>query len=111
MKRPALLLVVSILLAPEALGMQKEVGIVKTPSHHSVDETVDKLKAGQLCELPRAAGADRREVRIVIYTLERRSPSPWALALKQRLRSQIKALARTYADMPVAADQPGRKKT
>jgi uncharacterized protein (DUF302 family) len=25
--------------------MQKEEGIVKIPSHHSVDETVDKLKA------------------------------------------------------------------
>ena len=25
--------------------MQKEEGIVRTPSHHSVDETVDKLKA------------------------------------------------------------------
>ena len=25
--------------------MEKEEGIVKIPSHHSVDETVDKLKA------------------------------------------------------------------
>jgi uncharacterized protein (DUF302 family) len=41
---PALLFVVSILLASEALAVQKEEGIVKIQSHHSVDETVDKLK-------------------------------------------------------------------
>ena len=41
----ALLLVDSILLASEALAVQIEEGIVKIPSHHSVDETVDKLKA------------------------------------------------------------------
>jgi uncharacterized protein (DUF302 family) len=35
---------VSILLASEAWPMQKEEGIVKIPSHHSVDETVNKLK-------------------------------------------------------------------
>jgi uncharacterized protein (DUF302 family) len=34
----------SILLASEAWPMQKEEGIVKIPSHHSVDETVDKLE-------------------------------------------------------------------
>jgi uncharacterized protein (DUF302 family) len=42
--RPALMFAVSILLASEALAVQKEEGIVKIPSHHSVDETVDKLK-------------------------------------------------------------------
>ena len=42
--RLALMFAVSILLASEALPMQKEEGIVKIPSHHSVDETVDKLK-------------------------------------------------------------------
>jgi uncharacterized protein (DUF302 family) len=36
--------VVSILLSSEALAVQKEEGIVKIPSHHSVDETVDRLK-------------------------------------------------------------------
>ena len=41
---PALLFVVSILSASEALAVHKEEGIVKIPSHHSVDETVDKLK-------------------------------------------------------------------
>jgi uncharacterized protein (DUF302 family) len=41
---PALLFGVSILSASEALAVQKEEGIVKIPSHHSVDETVDKLK-------------------------------------------------------------------
>src|SRR6204780_449221 len=42
--RPTLLFAVSILFASEALAMQEEEGIVKIPSHHSVDETVDKLK-------------------------------------------------------------------
>ena len=41
---PVLLFVVPTLLASEALAVQKEEGIVKIPSHHSVDETVDKLK-------------------------------------------------------------------
>jgi uncharacterized protein (DUF302 family) len=43
--RPALIFAASILLASEALPMQKEEGIVKIPSHHSVDETVAKLEA------------------------------------------------------------------
>jgi uncharacterized protein (DUF302 family) len=42
--RAALVFVFSILLGPEALAVQKEEGVVKIPSHHSVDETVDKLK-------------------------------------------------------------------
>src|ERR1700730_5964915 len=42
--RPALIFAASILLASEALPMQKEEGIVKIPSHHSVDETIEKLK-------------------------------------------------------------------
>jgi uncharacterized protein (DUF302 family) len=42
--RPALLFVVSILLASGAFAVQKQEGIVKIPSHHSVDETVDKLR-------------------------------------------------------------------
>jgi uncharacterized protein (DUF302 family) len=42
---PALLFVVSILSTSEALAVQKEEGIVKIPSHHSVEQTVDKLKA------------------------------------------------------------------
>jgi uncharacterized protein (DUF302 family) len=41
---PALLFVVSVLSASEALAVQKEEGIVKIASHHSVDQTVDKLK-------------------------------------------------------------------
>jgi uncharacterized protein (DUF302 family) len=35
---------VSILLGSEAFAVQKEEGIVKIESHHSVDETIDKLK-------------------------------------------------------------------
>src|SRR6516225_11124968 len=41
---PALVFVVSILLGSEALAVQKKEGIVTIPSHHSVDEAVDKLK-------------------------------------------------------------------
>ena len=41
---PALAFAVSVLLASEAYAVQKEEGIVKIPSHHSVDETVEKLK-------------------------------------------------------------------
>jgi uncharacterized protein (DUF302 family) len=41
--RPALMFAVLILLASEAFAVQKEEGIVKIPSHHSVDETVEKL--------------------------------------------------------------------
>jgi uncharacterized protein (DUF302 family) len=42
---PAILFcVVPILSGSEALAVQKEEGIVKFPSHHSVNETVDKLK-------------------------------------------------------------------
>jgi uncharacterized protein (DUF302 family) len=36
--------VVSILSGSEVLAVQREEGIVKIPSHHSVDEMVDKLK-------------------------------------------------------------------
>ena len=42
--RPTLPFAVSVLFASEELAVQKEEGIVKIPSHHSVDETVDKLK-------------------------------------------------------------------
>jgi uncharacterized protein (DUF302 family) len=42
--RPALTFAVFILLASEAFAVQKEEGIVKIPSGHSVDETVEKLK-------------------------------------------------------------------
>src|SRR6516165_5003637 len=41
----ALMFAVSILLGSEAFAVQKEEGIVKIASHHSVDQTVDKLKA------------------------------------------------------------------
>jgi uncharacterized protein (DUF302 family) len=42
---PAILLfAVPVLFGSEALAVQKEEGIVKFASHHSVNETVDKLK-------------------------------------------------------------------
>jgi len=43
--RPAVLFLASILLSSEALAVQREQGIVKIPSHHSVDETVNRLKS------------------------------------------------------------------
>jgi uncharacterized protein (DUF302 family) len=43
--RPPLMFAVFILLASEAFAVQKEEGLVKIPSHHSVDKTVDKLEA------------------------------------------------------------------
>ena len=42
--RPALIFAVFILLVSEAFAVQKLEGIVQIPSHHSVDETVEKLK-------------------------------------------------------------------
>jgi uncharacterized protein (DUF302 family) len=42
---PPLMFAVFILLASEAFAVQKEEGLVKIPSHHSVDKTVDKLEA------------------------------------------------------------------
>jgi uncharacterized protein (DUF302 family) len=42
--RPALTFAVFVFLASEAFAVQKEEGIVQIPSHHSVDETVEKLK-------------------------------------------------------------------
>jgi len=52
-----------------------------------------ELDAGRLCELPRAEHAPHAQVRILIYTLERRSQSPWTRSLKQLLRQQIKILS------------------
>jgi uncharacterized protein (DUF302 family) len=41
---PGVLFVVCILWTSEVIAVQKEEGIVKIPSHHSVDETVGRLK-------------------------------------------------------------------
>jgi uncharacterized protein (DUF302 family) len=43
--RPALMFAIFTLLASEAFAVQKEEGIVKIPSHHSVNETAAKLEA------------------------------------------------------------------
>jgi uncharacterized protein (DUF302 family) len=42
--RAALMFAAVILLASEAFAVQQKEGVVKIPSRHSVDETVDKLK-------------------------------------------------------------------
>jgi DNA-binding transcriptional LysR family regulator len=53
----------------------------------------DELRAGELRELPRPDGVAPQEIRVVMYSLERRSQSPLARALKQTLRNKVKALA------------------
>lgn len=52
-----------------------------------------ELASGELCELPRAEGFEPRDIRVVMYSLERRSQSPLARALKQALRQKVKVLA------------------
>jgi DNA-binding transcriptional LysR family regulator len=52
-----------------------------------------ELKSGILRELPRPKDAPNTQVRILMYTLERRSQSPWTRSLKQLLRQRIKILA------------------
>ena len=60
----------------------------------SIYAVTEELKAGRLHELPHPPESDQRQVRIVLYTLERRSQSPWARALKQQIRIEIKRLAK-----------------
>lgn len=67
----------------------------------SIYAVTEELKAGRLRELPRPPEVDQRQVRIVMYTLERRSQSPWARALKQQIRIAIKTLARADPSAPL----------
>lgn len=53
----------------------------------------EELRAGTLCELPRPEPDYPKGVRVMMYSLERRSPSPIARSLKQALQHQIKLLA------------------
>jgi DNA-binding transcriptional LysR family regulator len=53
----------------------------------------EELKRGSLCVLDPDKDDWQRDVRIIMYSLERRSQSPWAHAIKQSLRQQMKALA------------------
>lgn len=53
-----------------------------------------ELDAGLLRELPRTSPDSPREVGVVMYSLERRSQSPWARSIKHVLRRQIRELAR-----------------
>lgn len=48
-----------------------------------------ELRAGRLCELPQSP---HHEVRVVMYTLARRSLSPLARALKKALRQHVQAM-------------------
>ncbi|HEX7872826.1 MAG TPA: LysR family transcriptional regulator [Sphingobium sp.] len=49
----------------------------------------EELAEGRLCELP---GTQRQEVRVVMYTLARRSLSPLAQSLKKAIRNHIKTM-------------------
>jgi DNA-binding transcriptional LysR family regulator len=52
-----------------------------------------EMQNGVLSELPGSDDDGPREVRILMYTLERRSQSPWARSIKESLRQHIKDLA------------------
>lgn len=52
-----------------------------------------ELREGVLKVLPDAGDDWPREVQIIMYTLERRSQSPWAQSIKESLRHHIRALA------------------
>lgn len=54
----------------------------------------EELGAGKLQELPRETLGGPHGVDVILYSLERRSPSPAARSIKQLLRQRIKALAR-----------------
>jgi DNA-binding transcriptional LysR family regulator len=60
----------------------------------------DELRAGHLCGLPHPQHDYPHEVRVSMYSLERRSQSPWARALKQLFRAEIKSLAKAGAAPP-----------
>jgi DNA-binding transcriptional LysR family regulator len=55
-----------------------------------------ELDAGLLRELPRSTTEPPQHVGVVMYSLERRSQSPWARSIKQLLRQQIKVLAKSH---------------
>ena len=61
----------------------------------------DELTAGHLRELPPLGDEPLPEVRVVLYTLARRSQSPLASLFKQAFRQQVKVLAevRRLADL------------
>jgi len=55
---------------------------------------MDEVSAGKLHELPRSDQSGPHGVDVIMYSLERRSPSPWARSIKQLLRQRIRALAK-----------------
>lgn len=56
-----------------------------------------ELSEGRLTELPGPDDDWPRDVRIAMYTLERRSQSPWAQSIKHSLRNHIRDLAKARA--------------
>jgi DNA-binding transcriptional LysR family regulator len=60
----------------------------------------DALQAGTLCALPEPADLAPREVRVVIYTLNRRSQSPLMRSFKDSLRRHARALGRLRIAAP-----------
>jgi DNA-binding transcriptional LysR family regulator len=61
----------------------------------------EELRTGQLRELPHAKDASHN-VRIMMYSLERRSQSPWTRSLKTMLRHHIRMLAKTDRTAPTS---------
>jgi DNA-binding transcriptional LysR family regulator len=54
-----------------------------------------EIRAGWLQEVPPAIWNDRRRFRMMMYSLDRRSPSPAAANLKGQFQGQIQGLARS----------------
>lgn len=68
----------------------------------SVYAVGDELAAGVLQELPRAHGAIATDMRIILYSLERRTQSTSAKSLAQLFRQRIRLLASRIAQFKAA---------
>ena len=55
---------------------------------------MEEVRTGKLHELPRLGQSGPHGVDVILYSLERRSPSPGARSIKQLLRQRINALAK-----------------
>lgn len=64
----------------------------------STYSVVEELRAGTLRELPHPPHVPPRAVRMMMYSLARRSPSPLARSFKETFRHHLKALASARAE-------------
>jgi DNA-binding transcriptional LysR family regulator len=62
---------------------------------------IDAVTSGRLVEIPPPASESPVRLRLMVYSLDRRSRSPTALKLEERLRLALQALWRRLADAPV----------